>query len=180
MSTASVDVSDVPGTDRPPGPAAYRDEDFPGCESFHLPAGGLEHHEGRLELRDGDTESATSCIQPVDSTMFCAGRGVRLAELLQLRRGHLPGHPVERNPHGVGSRELAPRHAVLSVERADERVQPGSGLRPTAACTTVIPSGILRWPPAVDVSHACPPGVLTRKIGAHGVREVLILSRLMP
>lgn len=34
----------------PPSPAAYRDEDFPGCESFHLPASELEHYEGRLGI----------------------------------------------------------------------------------------------------------------------------------
>ena len=43
MSTASFDVPDVSGAHRTGGPSAYRDEDFPGCESFHLPASGLEH-----------------------------------------------------------------------------------------------------------------------------------------
>lgn len=43
-----------------------------------------------------------------------------------LRRGRLFHHLVEREPHGIGSRVLAPRHAVLSVERADERVQAGA------------------------------------------------------
>ena len=32
MSAASFDVS---GADRGPTPGEYRDEDFPGCESFH-------------------------------------------------------------------------------------------------------------------------------------------------
>ena len=35
MSTAAFDV---PAAGRARGPAPYRDEDFPGCESFHLPA----------------------------------------------------------------------------------------------------------------------------------------------
>ena len=70
MSTASFDVSNasnvsrVSGTDRPLGPAAYRDEDFPGCESFHLPASELEHYEGRLEFWDGDTETAWKVCEP--------------------------------------------------------------------------------------------------------------------
>ena len=72
MSTASFDVSDIsganharePAADRTPGPAAYRDEDFPGCESFHLPAGRLEHYEGRLEFWDGDTETAWKVCEP--------------------------------------------------------------------------------------------------------------------
>ena len=55
MSAASFDES---GANRDLAPAAYRDEDFPGCESFHLPASEIDHHEGRLEFWDGDTETA--------------------------------------------------------------------------------------------------------------------------
>ena len=61
MSAASFDasdVSDVPGAHRTLGPARYRDEDFPGCESFHLPASEIDHYEGRLEFWDGATEMA--------------------------------------------------------------------------------------------------------------------------
>ena len=64
MSTASFDVSDVSGAHGTLGPAAYRDEDFPGCESFHLPASGLEHYEGRLEFWDGATETAWKVCEP--------------------------------------------------------------------------------------------------------------------
>ena len=58
MRTASFDVSgdlsrDVSGTDRIGEPATYRDEDFPGCESFHLPADELDDYEYRLEFWDG-------------------------------------------------------------------------------------------------------------------------------
>ena len=56
MSAASFDVSNAA---RDLGPAAaYRDEDFPGCESFHLPADELDHYEYRLEFWDGATETA--------------------------------------------------------------------------------------------------------------------------
>ena len=55
MSTASFDVS---GASRDPAPARYRDEDFPGCVSFHLPASEIDHYEGRLEFWDGATETA--------------------------------------------------------------------------------------------------------------------------
>ena len=41
-----------------PSPASYGPEDFPGCESFHLPASEIDHYEGRLEFWDGDTETA--------------------------------------------------------------------------------------------------------------------------
>ena len=55
MSAASFD--DL-GTDLVLGSAVYRDEDFPGCESFHLPASEIDHYEGRLEFWDGATETA--------------------------------------------------------------------------------------------------------------------------
>ena len=69
MSTASFDVSGAnharePAAPRTPGPAPYRDEDFPGCESFHLPAGRLESYEGRLEFWDGTTETAWKVCEP--------------------------------------------------------------------------------------------------------------------
>ena len=51
-------------TDRVSGSARYRDEDFPGCESFHLPAGELDHYEGRLEFWDGATETAWKVCEP--------------------------------------------------------------------------------------------------------------------
>ena len=69
MSTASFGVSgavsgDVSGTDRIGRAAKYRDEDFPGCESFHLPADELDHYEYRLEFWDGYTETAWKVCEP--------------------------------------------------------------------------------------------------------------------
>ena len=77
MSTAPFDVSshvsddvsshvsdDVSGTDRTGEPAAYRDEDFPGCESFHLPESKLDSYEYRLEFWDGATETAWRVCEP--------------------------------------------------------------------------------------------------------------------
>ena len=55
MSAASLDDGRA---DREPEPARYRDEDFPGCVSFHLPASEIDHYEGRLEFWDGVTETA--------------------------------------------------------------------------------------------------------------------------
>ena len=53
---------------RDAGPRAsrptYRAEDFPGCESFPLPAGALEGYEGRLEFWDGLTETAWKVSEP--------------------------------------------------------------------------------------------------------------------
>ena len=61
MSAASFDAL---GTDRDLGSAAYRHEDFPGCESFHLPASEIDHYEGRLEFWDGVTETAWKVCEP--------------------------------------------------------------------------------------------------------------------
>ena len=104
MSTASFDVSDISGADRArepvavrahepiadrtPGPAAYRDEDFPGCESFHLPAGGLEHYEGRLEFWDGATETAWKVCEPTSIYHEQPSRRLgRMAERVASLRG---------------------------------------------------------------------------------------------
>ena len=89
MSTASFDVSaDEPGTDRIGGRAKYRDEDFPGCESFHLPAGRLEHYEGRLEFWDGATETAWKVCEPTSIYHERPSRRLgRMAERVESLRG---------------------------------------------------------------------------------------------
>ena len=56
MSAASFDTF---GTTRDLGSA-----DFPGCESFHLPANEIDRYEGRLEFWDGDTETAWRVCEP--------------------------------------------------------------------------------------------------------------------
>ena len=45
-------------------PEVYRAEDFPGCESFHLPESEVERYEGRLEFWDGHTETAWKVCEP--------------------------------------------------------------------------------------------------------------------
>ena len=61
MSAASLDAL---GADRDLGSDAYRPADFPGCESFHLPASEIDHYEGRLEFWDGVTETAWKVCEP--------------------------------------------------------------------------------------------------------------------
>ena len=61
MSAASFDA---PGAETVLGSEAYRPEDFPGCESFHLPASELDRYEGRLEFWDGVTETAWKVCEP--------------------------------------------------------------------------------------------------------------------
>ena len=88
MSAASLDVSDVSGTDRARGPAAYRDEDFPGCESFPLPASEIDHYENRLEFWDGVTETAWKVREPTSIQHEQPSRRlVRMAERVASLRG---------------------------------------------------------------------------------------------
>jgi len=42
----------------------YGPEDFPGCESFHLPERALKSYEGRIEFWDGLTETETWLALP--------------------------------------------------------------------------------------------------------------------
>ena len=85
MSAASFDA---PGAERVPGPASYRAEDFPGCESFHLPASELDRYEGRLEFWDGVTETAWKVCEPASIYHEQPSRRLgRMAERVASLRG---------------------------------------------------------------------------------------------
>ena len=85
MSAASIDVL---GKDRDLGPASYRPEEFPGCESFHLPAGELDTYEGRLEFWDGVTETAWKVCEPTSIQHEEPSRLlVQMATRLEILRG---------------------------------------------------------------------------------------------
>ena len=75
------------GTDRDLGSEAYRAEDFPGCESFHLPAGALDRHEGRLEFWDGVTETAWKVCDTTIQHEAPSRRLVQMAERVAALRG---------------------------------------------------------------------------------------------
>ena len=99
MSAASFDVSEAPAVSganrargRTPEPAPYRDEDFPGCESFHLPAGELESYEGRLEFWDGATETAWKVCEP--TSIYHEGPSRRLGRMAE-RVASLRGSAIE-------------------------------------------------------------------------------------
>ena len=49
---------------RQPVSVAYGPKDFPGCESFHLPASEVDDHERRLEFWDAGTETAWMVSEP--------------------------------------------------------------------------------------------------------------------
>ena len=98
MSAASFDAL---GTDRGLGSAAYRDEDFPAGESFHLPASEIEHHDSRPEFWDGVTERAWRALE-------------RTALAMGEREGTTPQHDplmasqserVQARSHAQGHRE---------------------------------------------------------------------------
>ena len=57
-------------------PAKYGPEDFPGCESFHLPASEIDRYEGRLEFWDGHTETAWKVCEPTSSQHEGPSRGL--------------------------------------------------------------------------------------------------------
>ena len=85
MSAASHDAV---RTGRDPGPAAYRDEDFPGCESFHLPESELESYERRLEFWDGATETAWRVCEPTSIEHEGPSRRlVQMATRFEILRG---------------------------------------------------------------------------------------------
>ena len=94
MSAASFDV---PGANRDLGPGTCRDEDFPGCESFHLPASKLDHCECRLAFRDGITETAWKVCEPTSIQHEALSRLlVQMAGQFAMVRGlaHAPCGPA--------------------------------------------------------------------------------------
>ena len=85
MSSASFDAL---GTDRDLGSEAYRPADFPGCESFHLPASEIDGYEGRLEFWDGHTETAWKVCDPTSIYHEQPSRRLgRMAERVASLRG---------------------------------------------------------------------------------------------
>ena len=67
--------------DAPPRARAvrYRDEDFPGCESFHLSAAQVESYEERIEFWDGLSETAWKVSEP--TSLQHEGPSRRLVEM---------------------------------------------------------------------------------------------------
>ena len=93
--------------DEGPGAAArgYGPEDFPGCESFHLPASALEGYERRLEFWDGLTETAWRVSEP--TSIQHEGPSRRLARVTE-RIAALRGAPIA----SFGSSDLVRRDAA--------------------------------------------------------------------
>ena len=90
----------------PDGPArGYGPEDFPGCESFHLPERALEGYEGRLEFWDARTETAWKVSEP--TSPYHEGPSRRLARVTE-RLAALRGSPIA----SFGSSDLVRRDAA--------------------------------------------------------------------
>ena len=75
LTVPEPDPSDEPR----PAPATYGPGDFPGCHAFHLPAGEIDHYEGRLEYWDGRTETAWKVSEP--TSIQHEGPSRRLVEM---------------------------------------------------------------------------------------------------
>ena len=99
--------------------ARYGLEDFPGCESFHLPASELDHYEGRLEFWDGDSETAWKVCEPTSiyheqppqrlARMAERVAALRVSPIVGAREGTSPEHdPLTRS---VSIRAQAKGHA---------------------------------------------------------------------
>ena len=82
-SALEIPAREVPardGGEAPDAPApGYGPEDFPGCESFHLPESALEHYEGRLEFWDARTETAWRVAEP--TSFYHEGPSMALAQM---------------------------------------------------------------------------------------------------
>ena len=76
---------------RAPRPSAttapFRPEDFPGCESFHLPAREVDLYDGRLEFWDGRTETAFRTCDVSPHHKGPSRRLVQMAERVAVLRG---------------------------------------------------------------------------------------------
>ena len=70
-----------------PTSATYRPEDFPGCESFHLPAREVDLHDGRLEFWDARTETAWKACDVSIQHEQPSRRLVQMAERVAALRG---------------------------------------------------------------------------------------------
>ena len=78
----------APRRDDVPRPETYGPDDFPGCESFHLPASALDTYEGRLEFWDGATETAWKVCEPTSIYHEQPARRLgRMAERVASLRG---------------------------------------------------------------------------------------------
>ena len=88
QSTSSVVPARRRGDAPRPSPAVYQPEDFPRCESFHLPVSEIDHYDGRLEFWDGDTETAWKVCEPTSIQHEGPSRRlVRMAERVAALRG---------------------------------------------------------------------------------------------
>ena len=73
-----------------PSTAPFRPDDFPGCESFHLPARKVDLYDGRLEFWDGRTETA---FRACDVSPHHEGPSRRLVQMAE-RVASLRGSPI--------------------------------------------------------------------------------------
>ena len=92
LETPAREVPAQDGGEAPATPArGYGPEDFPGCDSFHLPESALEHYEGRLEFWDARTETAWKVAEP--TSFYHEGPSMALVRMAE-RVASLRGSPI--------------------------------------------------------------------------------------
>ena len=93
LEVPAREVSARGGGEAAPGAreGGYRDEDFPGCESFHLPERALEDYEGRLEFWDGLSETAWKVREP--TSLYHERPSMALSRMAE-RVASLRGSPI--------------------------------------------------------------------------------------
>ena len=165
-------MSDVPGQGYGPDSSGqgYGPEDFPGCESFHLPESALEGYEGRLEFWDGATETAWRVSEPMSfyhegPSMALARMGERVAMLRGSRIACFGSVDLVRRDAAGRRRWLMQADQVLYLN--PERVRWGPALEVDAH---PLPDVVLEVDHSTDVRR--------RKLGIYqesGFPEIWVL-----
>ena len=175
LEVPAREVREVParvGGEAAPDASAqeYGPEDFPGCESFHLPERVLEDYEGRLEFWDGRTETAWKVAEPTSfnhegPSMALAQMGERVAMLRGSRIKCFGSVDLVRRDTAGRRRWLMQADQVLFLH--PERVRWGRALD---VDTDPLPDVVL------EVDHST--DVRLRKLGVYresGFPEIWVL-----
>ena len=110
-----------------PSTGPFRPEDFPGCESFPLPAREVDFYDGRLEFWDGRTETAWRACDVSPHHEGPSRRLVQMAERVAMLRGSsiqcLGSSGLARLDERGRKRWLMEADEVLYLHPARERLQ---------------------------------------------------------
>ena len=172
MSAASFDVPRA-GTSTSTLPVS-RDEDFPGCESFPLPASELDRYEGRLEFWDGATGTAWKVCEPTSIQHEQPSRTSSRRWPDSIRNPAWLAHRVLSAPSDLVRLDAAGWQALADAGRRGAVPAPGPGaaarVRPSTWTRDPLPDVVLEVDHTTDVRR--------RKLGIYkesGFPEVWVL-----